>query len=457
MVLLLPGCNPHGTEGPEQEGAGLTATRDKGFYTFTYESTDAHGKPVTLSSALIAWTAGASIETVIIACHITVTNDSGCPSMHAQAPLMNDVMMMAAVPGSSENGPLSHSIIIMPDYEGYGISRDRPHPYLARELTARQVIDGVLEGLRLYSQTPGALPLAQEWKSIALGYSQGGAVAVAVARQLEETGMDERLHFAGTMAGDAPLDLPATLRYYIEDNGDTGGYRTSHRRGKVVMPVTLPLIIQGMLCSQSALDGYDASDYLSKQMLDTGILEQLAGKELSTDDFMKVHYTLCENGLTAADGTIYTPAQMQELFPSHGKSDSWMGSSYYVTADITKMMAPGVCDYLTSSGEGAGAGGGSQGSGATASEALVRMSQVLRENSLTQGWTPTHPIVLAHSHYDTVVPFVNASLFMEAFPNSPIRLNVFSESDHGGAGTTFCRGLAMGTFDRDVNWILGMQ
>jgi hypothetical protein len=37
----------------------------------------------------------------------------------------------------------------MPDYEGYGVSIDRPHPYLAEAVTARQVVDALTYGLEL--------------------------------------------------------------------------------------------------------------------------------------------------------------------------------------------------------------------------------------------------------------------------------------------------------------------
>ena len=35
----------------------------------------------------------------------------------------------------------------MPDYEGYGLTRDRVHPYLAMDLGTRQITDAVQKGL----------------------------------------------------------------------------------------------------------------------------------------------------------------------------------------------------------------------------------------------------------------------------------------------------------------------
>ena len=60
-------------------------------------------------------------------------------------------------------------LVIMPDYEGYGITADRAHPYLYQELTARQVVDAVRYGLALYNSYN--LPsFEDDWQSVSLGY-----------------------------------------------------------------------------------------------------------------------------------------------------------------------------------------------------------------------------------------------------------------------------------------------
>jgi hypothetical protein len=41
-------------------------------------------------------------------------------------------------------------LVILADYEGYGHTASRPHPYLYQELTARQVVDAVRYGIALY-------------------------------------------------------------------------------------------------------------------------------------------------------------------------------------------------------------------------------------------------------------------------------------------------------------------
>lgn len=85
-----------------------------------------------------------------------------------------------------------HCIIIAPDYEGYGITKDQPHPYLSQRTTAQQVADAVRYGLKLYEKTvsegtiPALLPMKSDWRSFCVGYSQGGAVSLATQRLIEE-------------------------------------------------------------------------------------------------------------------------------------------------------------------------------------------------------------------------------------------------------------------------------
>lgn len=84
-------------------------------YYFNYPTVNSAGERIVLSSALIAWT----------------------PNDDRQE-------------GDS---------IIAPDYEGYGLTKDLPHPYLSQRLTARQVLDAVTYGLELYQKTSDELLL----------------------------------------------------------------------------------------------------------------------------------------------------------------------------------------------------------------------------------------------------------------------------------------------------------
>ena len=121
-------------------------------YVFNYPSKNAAGEDVVLSASLVAWSpeepkATDGIESVHIYSHFTITSDDECPSSNLN---LKELALFAvllkeqyAVGLDPTQDFISHAIIIAPDYEGYGVTRDLPHPYLAQELTAQQVMDAV--------------------------------------------------------------------------------------------------------------------------------------------------------------------------------------------------------------------------------------------------------------------------------------------------------------------------
>ena len=171
-------------------------------FTYNYPSKNAAGEDVVLSSALVAWLPEQpketdSIETLHIYSHFTITADAECPSSELNlkeralfAVLLKDFYGLGVDPSQDF---ISHAIIIAPDYEGYGVSCDVPHPYLAQELTARQMMDAIDYGLMLYKKHVNdrrVLPFKSDWRSFGFGFSQGGAVALAVQKYIEQQGLD---------------------------------------------------------------------------------------------------------------------------------------------------------------------------------------------------------------------------------------------------------------------------
>ena len=174
-------------------------------YTYSYRSHDAFGDTIRLT-ALIGWPkANVDPQNLLIGCHITITDDAKAPSNFGISDAASDVgmLMMHAVDGDS---PSSKALVIMPDYEGYGGTVKRTHPYLCQELTARQVVDAVRAGMKLFKEQNGQM--ADGWKTVVAGYSQGGAVAMAVHRMIEQQeGLADELHFCGSVCGAGPYDL----------------------------------------------------------------------------------------------------------------------------------------------------------------------------------------------------------------------------------------------------------
>ena len=123
-------------------------------YSFNYPSISASGDSTILSSALFAWTPSDrmdtdSIEGLHIYCHITLGADRERPSTTTSASTEQTLLMSLQgreykAAGDEEPADyVSRCIIIAPDYEGYGASKDVPHPYLSEQVTAMQVADAV--------------------------------------------------------------------------------------------------------------------------------------------------------------------------------------------------------------------------------------------------------------------------------------------------------------------------
>ena len=102
-------------------------------------------------------TKNAAIESVHLYSHYTVTANSQCPTSATTTTL--DFIPLSTMFEGTDNDEkrtaynlVKRSIAIMPDYEGYGVSIDRPHPYLAEAVTARQVVNALTYGLELYGK-----------------------------------------------------------------------------------------------------------------------------------------------------------------------------------------------------------------------------------------------------------------------------------------------------------------
>ena len=79
-----------------------------------------------------------------------------------------------------------NALVVVPDYEGYGSTAGIPHPYCNRELTAEQVVTGAKAGLSYYENN--VTKMDPKWSGVAIGYSQGGAVAAGTAFFLDYCG-----------------------------------------------------------------------------------------------------------------------------------------------------------------------------------------------------------------------------------------------------------------------------
>lgn len=181
----------------------------------TYQSTDIHGEPITVSGKIIYPRTGA-IKNMMLVSHFTIGSNAECPS--------------ESFSFESIYAALGYAVVIS-DYIGFGVTVDQVHPYLQAETTARNVIDFGIAAVPFLKQR-GLAPKSDE--ILLLGYSQGGATTLHVQRLLETYS-----NYMGTFkikknyAGSGPYNIARTYDYCI-------------KRDVTGIPCAVPMIIQGM-------------------------------------------------------------------------------------------------------------------------------------------------------------------------------------------------------------------
>lgn len=403
-------------------------------YTFNYPSIDNHGNKIILSSLMAFpyfdesdWKDGYRFNNVIIACHCTITSNKECPSQFVSTgSFQSDVNMMQYYASwgvgikKRQDDPAYYNVVIMPDYEGYGVTKERPHPYLYQELTARQVVDGVRYGMALFKQgkfTGKNESVSAQWaqradafrygKYISVGASQGGSVAMAVHRFIEQNNLTSEMPFKGSVCADGPYDPVATVKYYMTADAASG-----HKAGELTMPVAIALIIKGMLDTNPLMMKYKPTDFFTQTFIDTGVLTMIANKqypslEKTTDDVKKYLQTLAKQD------------KYKDMLTAEGRANV-----QYVLTDrayqYMQKLASGeeLPDY----------------------EEMHDLISAMESNNLTQGWTPQNPVCLFHSKYDTVVPYPNFVSARDAFASKDVPLyldDTTTKKDHIDACADF--------------------
>ncbi len=389
------------------------------YISMQYKSVDRNGKPVTLSQ-LVAYPynlifKNPAPKNIVIGCHVTITSDAEAPSKYKN--MLSDVGMIISHAKKVGNGNTSDNLVVIPDYEGYGVSSSKAHPYLYRDLTARQVVDGVIAAKKWYEDNEGHLD--PKWQSFSVGYSQGGAVAMAVHRYIEKNKLTNKLRFAGSIAGDGPYDLEETMRWYV-------------RESKVYMPAAMALIVKGLCETNPYLAGkYRPSDFFTDEFMKSGIIQMIESKQYSTKDIQKKMLEYSWNNNNGFYMMAYAP--VQNKFLKYTKESSGVviwnakkNASSYVPLEL--VAKPELIEFVKT--------------GKTSPEHQAKMTALfnaMKMNKVVDDWTPKRPLIVFHSKQDEVVPFVNYESASNFLPKRLFRGKIYNTStySHVGSGITF--------------------
>lgn len=439
-------------------------------FKFTYESVNSAGETVTLSgmTACPDPKESSNVSNMIIGTHITITSNNESPSKTDKLTAGDTGVLFSLSGSASLNLTTGYDIgatilqglknfvnrlnpfkagkevidkvkkwakgtdpcndlVVMPDYEGYGDTRTHAHPYLYQELTARQVLDGAVAARYAYEHDPALkkikLKFRRDWRTIVCGYSQGGSVAMATHRFIEQNHLDQELHFSGSICGDGPYDPMATLMYYVKSDQENKA---------MSMPVVLPLIVKGMIDSNPYMRTHKASDYFNPKFIETGIMDWIESKEKSTGDIENAFKDLYNNG---KDGN---KEYYHDILESNGSAKMRNIMNQECLNYFTNIYNKNKETYKTEAGiplpEKRGV--------------MEDLHLALASNDITQGWEPKHHILMFHSKADTTVPYDNAERAKVILrPWVALHTTDYGH-DHVASGTDFFAGETNGKFNQ---------
>lgn len=199
----------------------------------TYTGHDVDGSPLTLSGKLLIPKEG-RIKNMIIVSHYTIGANYEAPS---------ETFPMEGIWAAKGY------VVVVADYIGFGITKERIHPYLHIKSTAQSVVDMALAA-KPYLKKIGKEPESEE--VILAGYSQGGATTVGVMDMIQDDYSNE-FPIKKVYAGGGPYDLAAT--YDISMEWDQTG-----------IPCAIPMIVQGINAGENL--GLDMSAFFQPKLLE---------------------------------------------------------------------------------------------------------------------------------------------------------------------------------------------
>ncbi len=307
-----------------------------------YRSVDVSGKPIWLSGRLYYRidASGNMVEPthIVLSNHHTECDNSRIPSQS-----------IGVEAGIVHNG----GIVVVPDYLGYGVSVNNVHPYGAPEITARNSLD-MIRATKQFMKDNG-LSVGTQFPIYNIGYSQGGAAALAVAKYVQtKTRLQSEFNLAGSYCGGGPYSMATMFRDFIETDN-------------CLYPLSVPLMVVGLKAAFPKIIQDDCEKFLSEEMLNSGIMEKVFSKQFTTD---QLNEEICQ------------------IF----------NSSKGMSVKTSLMLSKGACTP-----------------GNKLYEQLLKATEACE---LAKGWTPETPVHFIHAESDDVVPYYNFELVKENLSNA---------------------------------------
>ena len=173
--------------------------------------------------------------------------------------------------------------------------------------------------------------MEDDWSGVAIGYSQGGAVAAGVLRYCQEHN-ETSLRLKGAVCGDGPYDPLATLKRYIEMD-------------KLYMPVAPSLLLKGVIDTDPDMIALNCNyrDFVTDKFYETGIFDMISKKVMTTDN---IQAALLEHSRDYGDdGGFVMRAHCEDGFLPYTKSNLKNNKGKERSFDLENGEAMNYCNF----------------------------------------------------------------------------------------------------------------
>lgn len=280
-----------------------------------------------------------------------------------------------------------NALVLMPDYMGYGITKNSIHPYLNHELCAINSVDAFPAGYAVFEQLSDK-GLKNDWQLYVTGASQGAGNALAVHKYLDtHPDIADNWRFAGTNCSSGPYNPIKTLEKYFAD-------------GKTALPAVFPLTLKSMLESYPEV----MADFTEELMY--------------SDAYLQVKDSIDE----MISSKNYTTTEINLFFLENLKKTVVDG-----LADDEIMLVDMLSDEMLNA----------------ESDIMKAVYSCLDKNDLTKGWSPVHPIKMHYSTGDRIVSYHNTLAAKEASGSKVILTTTSTPMEHMATCAMWMAGIFM--------------